>query len=87
MIKNIILDMGNVLFDYNPQIPLNQYCETEEEREIIRRELFEGPEWVLRDLGNITEEEARGQIEKRIARNCISPCEIVWNGGQTVCCL
>lgn len=78
MIKNIILDMGNVLFDYNPQIPLNQYCETEEEREIIRRELFEGPEWVLRDLGNITEEEARGQIEKRIAkelyqslRNCM----------------
>ena len=73
MIKNIILDMGNVLFDYNPQIPLNQYCETEEEREIIRRELFEGPEWVLRDLGNITEEEARGQIEKRIAKELYHP--------------
>lgn len=73
MIKNIILDMGNVLFDYNPQIPLNQYCETEEEREIIRRVLFEGPEWVLRDLGNITEEEARGQIEKRIAKELYQP--------------
>ena len=28
MIKNVILDMGNVLLNYDPQIPLDRYCET-----------------------------------------------------------
>ena len=44
MLKNIIFDMGNVLLDYDPEIPLNEFCRSEEEKDAIRRELFEGPE-------------------------------------------
>ena len=53
MLKNIIFDMGNVLLDYDPEIPLNEFCRSEEEKDAIRRELFEGPEWVQGDMGTI----------------------------------
>ena len=43
MIQNVILDMGNVLLDYNPDVSLNLFCSCDEEKEIIRRELFSGP--------------------------------------------
>ncbi len=26
MIKNIVLDMGNVLLDYDPEVSLNKFC-------------------------------------------------------------
>ena len=54
MIKNIIFDMGNVLLSYNPQIPLDLYCRSQEAKDIIRRELFEGPEWVQGDYGYVS---------------------------------
>lgn len=66
MIKNIIFDMGNVLLDYNPEISLSEYCANDEERSVIRRELFEGPEWVQLDCAKITYEEAYDNISKRI---------------------
>ena len=43
MIRNIVLDMGNVLLDYDPAVPLKKFLETEEDRKIIYRELFTGP--------------------------------------------
>ena len=46
MIRNIILDMGNVLLDYNPEVILEKTLDNEEDRQIIRKELFGGPEWV-----------------------------------------
>ena len=66
MIKNIVLDMGNVLLAYNPQIPLDMFCQTKEEKEFILRELFEGPEWIQGDLGNLTNDEKYESIQKRV---------------------
>lgn len=66
MIKNIILDMGNVLLDYNPEICLNYFLENEEDKALIRRELFEGPEWREGDLGYITDEERFWGVSKRV---------------------
>lgn len=54
MIKNIIFDMGNVLLDYNPDVILDQVCDTQEEKQIIKKELFAGPEWAMGDRGDIT---------------------------------
>lgn len=53
MIKNVILDMGNVLFDYNPQVALDSFCTSEKEKEVIMRELFCGKEWIQADQGLI----------------------------------
>lgn len=66
MIKNIILDMGNVLLSFNPEIPLNAFVKTEADRAIIRRELFEGPEWILGDYGTITNEQRYEPVSKRV---------------------
>lgn len=66
MIKNLVLDMGNVLLDYDPAVPLSKFLEREEDRQIIYRELFNGPEWTLGDLGQITIEQKYEAISKRI---------------------
>ncbi len=66
MIKNIIFDMGNVLLDYNPQVSLDLFCQTEEEKTVIRRELFEGPEWIQGDLGNMTDDEKYESVRARV---------------------
>lgn len=78
MIKNIIFDMGNVLLDYNPQVPLDTFLSSDDDKEIIKKELFQGPEWILGDLGLITPEGKFEAISKRVPerlheglRNCI----------------
>lgn len=66
MPKNIILDMGNVLLRFDPEISLNLYCKTEEAKNIIRRELFEGPEWIQGDYGTITNKERYEPVSRRV---------------------
>lgn len=68
MIKNIVLDMGNVLLDYNPSVPLKAFCHSEAESEIIKKELFEGPEWILGDLGAIKDSERFDLVKKRVPK-------------------
>ena len=66
MIKNIIFDMGNVLLQYDPGVCLNHFIKQEEDRALVRRELFEGPEWVQGDLGHITDEERFDGVSLRV---------------------
>lgn len=66
MIKNIVLDMGNVLLEYNPDICLNLFVNGEENKQLIKRELFEGPEWIQGDLGYITDEERFTGVSHRV---------------------
>lgn len=72
MIKNIILDMGNVLIEYDVNRPLDALCPDEEAKNFIRRELFESEDWLEGDRGNITDaqmlarESARaGKVSRR----------------------
>lgn len=58
--------MGNVLLDYNPDYSLSVFCDTDESRAVIKKELFEGREWVMGDLGLITKEERHKMVEERI---------------------
>lgn len=68
MIKNVILDMGNVLLDYNPEFVLERFCSSEEEKNIIRRELFEGPEWAMGDRGEIRDKDRYDYVKERVPR-------------------
>lgn len=68
MIKNIILDMGNVLLDYNPWYILDCLFDTKEDKELILKELFEGPEWVLGDIGSITNIQRYDTVRKRVPK-------------------
>lgn len=67
-IKNIVFDMGNVLLDFDPQVPLDAFCGSEAEKELIRAELFNGPEWVQGDLGLIRDTDRFGLVKQRVPR-------------------
>lgn len=82
MIKNIVLDMGNVLFDYNPDVILNMFCSSDEEKEIIRKELFDGPEWLMGDKGDIKDRERYDLVKVRVPekhREALRNCAFKWD--------
>ncbi|MBR5579091.1 MAG: HAD family phosphatase [Lachnospiraceae bacterium] len=65
-IKNIIFDMGNVLLKFDPWISLNYYCKNEEEKQIIFKELFKGPEWIMGDEGKLTNGQRYEYVKNRV---------------------
>lgn len=65
MIKNIVFDMGNVLFAYNPKAYVQSIIDDEEVGNLILKELFYAKEWVDLDNGLITEEQAMINIKNR----------------------
>ena len=82
MIRNIILDMGNVLLDYNPEVILEKTLDNEEDRQIIRKELFGGPEWVQGDLGIIKNSERFDGVSQRVPSRlhpALRECEENWD--------
>lgn len=66
MIRNIVLDMGNVLLDFNPNVIIDKVCDTDEEKQIIYKELFCGEEWIMGDYGRITNAERFDGIKERV---------------------
>lgn len=66
MIKNIVLDMGNVLMNYDPNLPLKQFCINEEDRALIHEYLFKGPEWIAGDLGIMGNEQRYETVSKKL---------------------
>lgn len=95
MIKNIILDMGNVLLEFNPNVIIDKTCDTEEEKELILKELFFGEEWIMGDYGTITNAERFELISKRVPphlhdklRECVDNWDICMKpiaGAQEFC--
>lgn len=79
--KNIILDMGNVLLTYNPQVCLDYFLDNEEDKALIMKELFQGPEWVEGDLGYMTDEERYHAVKERIPQRlhkALKNCALQW---------
>lgn len=66
MIKNVVLDMGNVLLDFNPDVILDMVCTCKEEKELIRRELFDSREWLMSDMGEIKDRDKFDAVKDRI---------------------
>lgn len=66
MIKNVIFDMGNVLLTYDPQVPLDAYCPDAESKALIRKVLFDGPEWQRRDKGDLTAAEQYEILKEKV---------------------
>lgn len=82
MIKNIVLDMGNVLLDYDPQVPLDAFCSSQAEKDLIRKELFEGPEWAMGDRGTIRDADRYDLVKERVPkeyREAMKKCCDEWD--------
>lgn len=68
MIKNVIFDMGQVMIHWTPDLYLSYYDIKDEDRELLKAELFHSVEWVQLDRGSISEEEAADAVCARIPR-------------------
>lgn len=66
MIKNIVFDMGNVLVRFDPELFMDRYSLTGEDRKLIRNEVFRSVEWTMLDRGVIDEEIAEQRILPRL---------------------
>ena len=67
VIRNIVFDMGGVLIDFNPELFMDREGITAaEDRSMIRKELFRSVEWVMMDLGQLTEDEVEPRVLARV---------------------
>ena len=66
MIRNIIFDMGGVLLDYNPPRFISHLSVSEEDAELLLREVFNSVEWFRLDHGTIEQEDAAAAMKARL---------------------
>ena len=66
MIRNIILDMGNVLIHWCPERFVERYGLSEEDRALVLQEVFTSVEWIQLDRGIISFEEGIGALCRRL---------------------
>ena len=70
MIKNLILDMGNVLIEFSPDRFISDLGVTDPEiHGLLLREIFQSREWVSLDHGAMDEYEAMNSICTRLPQD------------------
>ena len=66
MIKNILFDMGNVLIHFDRCVFLDRLDISEEDKQLLLREVFLSVEWVQMDRGTLREETAEPLMCRRL---------------------
>ena len=66
MIKNILFDMGNVLIHFDRRVFLDRLDISEEDKQLLLREVFLSVEWVQMDRGTLREETAEPMMCRRL---------------------
>lgn len=66
MIKNIVFDMGNVIIRFDPELFMVRLGLAEEDRRLLKRELFVSLEWSRMDRGSLTDEETAEIVCRRV---------------------
>ena len=66
MIKNIVLDFGQVLVHFEPKYMVGVYVKDKADAELLEKVVFDRLYWDRLDAGTITNEETIEKINKRI---------------------
>ena len=66
--RNVIFDLGGVVFDWNPDAILEAYYDDIDARVAIKRDLFQHPDWLLMDRGVYSEADVVARLERRTGR-------------------
>ncbi len=70
MIRNLLLDLGNVTVIYSPAAMTAPWVESDEDRDAVVAALFAHPDWGLCDAGQLSEaqlcENARARLPERL---------------------
>ena len=61
MIKNIVFDMGKVMVSYEADVVGKHFIKDEQEQKEVCTSVFVSPEWLMLDMGVISEEDALGE--------------------------
>ena len=69
MIKNILFDMGNVLIHFDRKVFLDRLNVSEEDKQLLLREVFLSVEWVQMDRGTLWEETAEPLMCRRLPKH------------------
>lgn len=64
MIKNIVFDMGNVILRWDPDYIASKLSNNDNEKDIIKLELFASDNWALLDAGKISLDEVVASFKK-----------------------
>ena len=70
---NIIFDLGGVVFNWQPDLLIRGLFEDSETQDLVRREIFEHPDWVELDRGTISLEQA---VDRGVKRTGLSSQDI-----------
>lgn len=66
MIKNIVFDMGSVLVDYDARRVCEHFIEDQQDQDLVRTAIFISPEWLMLDMGVLTDEQALDRMCDRL---------------------
>ena len=66
MIKNLLLDLGNVTLSFDPKAMVAPWVDDEADRDQILRAVFLHPDWGRGDDGSLTEAELKENARERL---------------------
>lgn len=66
MIRQVVFDMGNVLIEWDPDKIIARLGIAGEDAKLLRREVFDGMEWVTMDRGTMSQDEGLERICRRL---------------------
>lgn len=85
MIKNIVFDMGNVLFAFKPSEYVRRLGYTGKDAEVLETEIFATPEWCAMDRGSLSPDQVVEILESRLPehlRAAVAPLVCRWWEGD-----
>ena len=68
MIKNIVLDMGNVCCKWDVDYISSKLTTNKEDQEFLIKHLFQSPQWIQLDKGSISLKEAKQQLLESVSK-------------------
>ena len=77
MIRNILFDMGNVLIRFDRKLFLDRLEVSQEDKELLLREVFANVEWAQMDRGTKTEKTALESMCRRLPQRLHAAAEIL----------
>ena len=83
MIKNIIFDFGNVLFEWNQDEIVTNYSNNKEEQEILKNVIFKSDEWFKLDDGSMEYQEIIPLFKEKLPTNLKSKVEEIMSTWYT----
>ncbi|WP_455208541.1 HAD family hydrolase [Kaarinaea lacus] len=64
-VKNVVFDLGAVLLEWNPEEIVRQFSSDSLQQDVVRKEIFQHPDWLEMDRGGLSEIEAINRAVQR----------------------